>query len=299
MSGAATKISGMFGALEVVLFDYGYNPDVVSGISSGSILAMIAAMMKEHVQVRELTYRKLIDFDLKDFMSAPPYNHKGNITFNAKLRVLLGKPSLGKQNNLEDTLSKIITPALFAEYKRNADLYPDVVVGTVDYTDGGRKYFNVRRDNLSYKEFLKFTNASASIPIAVEPVDYKGRPLFDGGVRDHIGTGYILEDEVYGDKITSSVNIFSRPKDYKLSDTNWSSKGKNALDIAMRTFNIMNIEISKNDEYNILYQSEKKNIDSKIIYLENHMESLYDTNNKRLMISYLEAIKDTKKQLGL
>ena len=299
MSGAATKISGMFGALETVLFDYNYTPDIVSGISSGSVLAMVAAMMREHQEVREQAYIRVTSFNIKDFMSLPPYNPKGKITLGAKFRVLTGKPSLGKQDKLETTLGNIITPALYNEYKRGVDKYPDVIVGCVDYTDGGRKYFNVRRDNLSYEEFLRYTNASASIPIAVEPTDFNGRPLFDGGVRDHIGTGYILDDKIYKDKIKDTMNIFSRPEDYKLANTNWSIKGKNVLDVAMRTFDIMNIEISKNDEYNIIHTSEKRGISYKIIYLENHMKSLYDTDNARLLLSYTEAIKETKKQLGI
>lgn len=299
MSGAATKISGMFGALEVVLFDYGYKPDVVSGISSGSVLSMIAAMMPYHPEVREKAYRKVTSFTMKDFMSKPPYNHKGNITLGAKWRVVRGKPSLGEQDNLEKTLGNIITPQLFAEYKNNPDKYPEVIIGTVDYTDGKRKYFDVRKDNLTYEEYLRYTNASASIPIAVEPIDYKGRPLFDGGVRDHIGTGYVLTRSEYKDDIKSTVNIFSRPKDYKLANTNWCIEGKNALDVAMRTFDIMNVEISKNDEYQIEDISDRRGLDSKIIYLENHMKSLYDTDKGRLLLSYFEGVKDTKRQLNI
>lgn len=299
ISGGATKIAGMFGAIEVVIFDYNYNPDVISGISSGSVLALITAMIKEHEEVRAKTYNKVTNFNLKDFMSKPPFTNNGKIALNAGLRVITGKTSLGVQDKLEGTLGEIINENLYNQYIKGVDIYPDVILGTVDYVSGKRRYFNIREEKLSYRDFLKITNASASIPIAVEPVVYKQHILFDGGVRDHIGTSYILNKSYYEDKITSSINIFSRPKDYQLADTNWSLKGKNALDVMIRTFDIMNIEISKNDEKDIITTSLEKGIDSKIIYLTNHMKSLYDTDKERLLKSYIEGIKETKEQLGI
>jgi len=299
MSGAATKISGMYGAMTVALLEYNYNPDVISGISSGTILSMISALLKEHPELQELVYEKVTNFKTKEFMSKPPFNDKGKITVNAGLRVITGKPSLGKQDNLVATLGGIITRPLYNEYIRGIDKYPDVVIGTVDYTDGKRKYFDVRKDKLSYEEYLKYSNASASIPIAVEPVDYHGRPLFDGGVRDHIGAPFMLKESCYADKITSTLNIFSRPEDYQLADTNWSIEGKSVFDVAFRTFDIMNIEISKNDEIQIIAESLSRGLDSKIIYLTNYMESLYDTDKSRLILSYNEGIREAREQLGL
>lgn len=299
ISGGATKIAGMFGAVEVAIFDYNYNPDVISGISSGSVLALITAMVKDHEEVRAKTYAKVTDFSLKDFMSKPPFNENGKFAVNAGLRAITGKKSLGVQNKLEGTLSNIISEKLYNEYIKGVDKYPDVVLGTVDYVTGRRKYFNVRREKLSYRDFLKLTNASASIPIAVEPVLHQEYILFDGGVRDHIGTPYMLNRSCYSHLIKDSLNIFSRPKDYRLADTNWCLKGKNIVDVMTRTFDIMNIEISKNDEKDIIITSLEKGINSKIVYLTNHMKSLYDTDNTRLLKSYNEGIKETREQLGI
>ncbi|NNE78026.1 MAG: patatin-like phospholipase family protein, partial [Pricia sp.] len=46
ISGGGTKIAGLFGVAESIIYDRGYMPEVISGISAGAILALPLALGK-------------------------------------------------------------------------------------------------------------------------------------------------------------------------------------------------------------------------------------------------------------
>ncbi len=94
----------------------------------------------------------------------------------------------------------------------------------------------------SYDEFLLNMKSTSSIPGFVEPVSINDDYYFDGGVRDHIGSHWLFENF----KISQNISIYSRPEDAIVKEPSWHAK--NALTSITRAFEIMFIEISKNDE---------------------------------------------------
>ena len=46
LSGGATKIGGLFAKSERIIKEFGYKPDIISGVSSGALLALPIALGK-------------------------------------------------------------------------------------------------------------------------------------------------------------------------------------------------------------------------------------------------------------
>lgn len=266
LSGGATKISGIYGAAKELIKEKGYKPDIISGVSAGSILALpITLGLWDNIE------SLLFNLKLSDFMSCSPVKKNGNFSLIAKWRFITGKRSLGKMDNLTKTLSKVITPKMFDLYKMSNK--PPIIVGTVDYKTGGRFYYDIKK--LSYDNYLKIVKASSSIPIYVDAVEFSNKVLYDGGVRDHIGSEYLYENF----NLSEHVSIFSRPEDYKLKD----NPLKNIPDITFRTLEILNLEISKSDERIEHLLAEKYNVKFCQIFMKSIMEGYYDVDNNRLI----------------
>ena len=289
ISGGGTKIGGLFGAAEVLMLDKGYQPDIISGISAGAVLSVPLALGKFEM-VRSL----VVDFDLKDFFSVSPVNANGKIrVLNAIVKIIGGKRYLGKQDNLPKTLAKVVSEQEFNAYKSNNTM-PICIVGSVNFQTGGRVYINLKE--VSYTAFLDFVNASASLPVFTKGVevntpfqDFEGRQfnepavLYDGGVRDHIGTARILVSDAFD--ISETVSIYSRPEDYRLVIE--SAFPKNILETLSRYIDITNVEVSKNDEFmeqEIL--KDRPAVCHDAIYLPRIMRSVYDVDKGRLRQMY-------------
>ncbi|NNE76458.1 MAG: patatin-like phospholipase family protein [Pricia sp.] len=298
ISGGGTKIAGLFGVAESIIYERGYIPEVISGISAGAILALPLALGK-----REEIKTQVLNITLDDFFEDAPIKANGKINiFNAIRKIIGGKHYLGDQKNLEKTLAKTVSRTEFEAYKLDASK-AICIVGSVDFYTGKRFYINIK--TVSYENFLKFVNASASIPVFTpgiamdSPVyDFEGKTvdfpkllLFDGGVRDHSPTNKILSSTLSGFQISETTSIFSRPDDIRdiLSPKNFAPK--NFLRILERYTEISNAEISKNDE------TEEKNtiarkgiIDHGTFYLPRIMQGVYDVDKQRLNELY-EASK--------
>lgn len=289
ISGGGTKIAGLFGVAETLIIEKNFKPDIISGISAGSILALPLALGKFN-EVRKL----VLSFKLTDFFSDPPVNENGKFTLGALWRVVTGKPYLGKQENLEKKLKALISKEEFEAYQRDKSK-PTCIVGAVDFITGGRQFFNLKK--VTYDEFPKVVNASSSLPIFTKGiplvVDNCKTYLFDGGVRDHIATSYILEESEFNGKIDETVSVFSRPEDFKVLPKEFDDK--NVISILSRYVDITNVEISKNDEYQITNFCAARGIKNTMLYLPRVMESVYDTNPERLKKIYQEGIKEGKR----
>lgn len=284
ISGGGTKIGGLFGMAEVLMHEKGYRPDIISGISAGAILTVPLAMGKFD-EVREWVLR----FTMDDFFSQRPVNGNGKLTLRAYWNFITGKSSLGKQENLPKTLAKVISRADFEEYLSGD--YPVCVVGTVDFVTGGRRYFNLKETD--YDTFLKAVNASASIPIYTEAVRLGDSYLYDGGVRDHIGTARILENY---SGITESVSLYSRPEDYRSLPREFA--GGSIIRVLARYVDISNTEVSKNDEWQEDRLCRELNIKQTKIFLPRVMESVYDVDPERLRQVYEAGREEALRVLG-
>lgn len=299
ISGGGTKIAGLFGVAESIIYDRGYVPDIISGISAGAILALPLALGK-----REDIRQQVLNISLDDFFEVSPIKKNGKIkTLNAVWQLIRGKHYLGDQKNLEKTLAKTVSRAEFEAYKTDKTK-AICVVGSVDFYTGARLYVNLK--TVSYENFLKFVNASASIPIFTpgiamdSPVyDFEGETvafpkllLFDGGVRDHSPTNKIISSDKPGFQVTETTSIFSRPDDIReiISPKNFAPT--NLLSILERYVEISNAEISKNDEAQEKDTIQRKGIvDHGIFYLPRIMQGVYDVDKTRLRELYEAAKK--------
>ena len=298
ISGGGTKIAGLFGVAESIIYDRGYIPDIISGISAGAILALPLALGK-----REEIRQQVLNISLDDFFEVSPIHTNGKIkTLNAVWKLIRGKHYLGDQKNLEKTLAKMVSRAAFEAYKIDKSK-AICVVGSVDFYTGARLYINLK--TVSYENFLKFVNASASIPIFTpgiamngpisdfenETIAFPKLLLFDGGVRDHSPTNKIISSEKPDFQVSETTSIFSRPDDIRdiISPKNFTPK--NLLSILERYIEISNAEISKNDEVQEKNTVQNKGIiDHGTFYLPRIMQGVYDVNKTRLMELY-EAAK--------
>lgn len=300
ISGGGTKIAGLFGAAETIIFDKNYRPEIISGISAGAILAVPLAMSMHHPDIRQKIKEKVLNLQQGDFFNRPPVNEDGSIRkINALVKVIFGAQSLGEQENLKKTISEIIGRQEFGRYV-NDSKYPVCIVGTVDFYTGKRFYFNLKK--VGYEHFLEFVNASGSIPIFTpgyatsdqlfdfenETSRYPHHLLFDGGVRDHSPTAKILESAEYRNKIKENVTIFSRPaKADEILNPDDFQGNKDIVKILARYVDITNAEVSKNDEER---EAELANILKlafhRTIYLPRVLRDVYDINPQKLRELY-------------
>jgi predicted acylesterase/phospholipase RssA len=286
ISGGATKITGLAGAAKQLVKEKGFKPDVIAGVSAGSILCVIIAL-----ELWDEMDKLVTSFTLDDIFDKKPVNNKGNITIGAFFRLIWGFISkdvhyMGTQKNMPKTLAKIITLEKFEEYK-NGD-YPICYVGTVNFNTGAREFLNVKE--MTYERYLLAVQQSANIPLAVESIKIDNNYYFDGGVRNHIPSAWILDTF----NVKENVSIYSRPKD--VSDIlSYKWKPKNILEVFKRYVDITNVEISKKDEMLENMISEKKKIKNTQIFLPKVLKSLYDTNPKLLKELYQAGIDATNK----
>ena len=303
ISGGGTKISGLFGAAETILFEKGYRPDIISGISAGAILSVPLAMSLHDASFRERIKEFVLNLRQDQFFNKAPVNMDGSIKKgNALAKIIAGERSLGEQENLKKTLGSVITEKDFAVFVHTESI-PTCIVGTVDFYSGKRFYFNLKK--VTYSHFLEFVNASASLPIFTPGYSFEGKLtdfegessgytkylLFDGGVRDHSPTHKILDSNLYRGKIKETATIFSRPERVEdiLKPTEFDGK-KDILRILSRYVEVTNAEVSKNDR-----EREKELIrelgitDRGTIYLPRVLKDVYDIDPAKLEELYTKG----------
>ena len=290
LSGASTKVGGLAGACDFLYNVYGYRPTDITGISSGALLSLPIALRKWSA-IRELTQTLTLD----DIFDKKPLKENNKTTFNAKLRVITGKSSLGTQNNLKKTLMDMITVDDFDRYQKGD--YPNIWISSVDFVTGSRYIKNIKDKDVTYSDYINIVNASASIPLAVEGVKIDDMILFDGAVRNHILSVWSLKNI---DGIVESISVFARPKDYTNTlPKNWVDK--NILSVFDRYSSMSLIEISKRDEIEENLLIELMNVKNDIagidpikhkqIFIPNVMDGMYDTDPNRLRDLYTSGFK--------
>lgn len=292
ISGGGTKIAGLFGVCESIIKEKGYKPDIISGISAGALLSVPLALGKLD-EIKKL----VLNLKFDTFFNESPVKKNGKIrVFNAIRKIISGKHYLGKQRNLEKTLSELVSKDEFEDYKKDITL-ATCVVGSVDFYSGKRFYINLK--NVSYENFLKYVNASASLPIYTPGIsfsnpikDFEGKTsgfdkvlLYDGGVRDHSPSNKILASNHF--QIKETCTIFSRPENFKDIINPNDFKPRNLMKVLERYVEITTAEVSKNDK---TLESEiikaKSIFDHGTFYLPKVMNGVYDINKDRLKELY-------------
>lgn len=272
LSGGSTKGIGTLAICEE-LDKKGIEFDTIFSISIGSIIAIPIAMKK---------FGDIFDIFSKITMgqmfSHPPVNADGKFRWQSLLYLLKFKTAVGNMGGVRDLIMQVVDEDTFEEYKNGQ--YAVCYAMSVDARTGNKVIANLKE--CSYEEHIEYIMGSASIPIFTVPIEIDGKILYDGGLRDHVGS-HIMLDGTYDECYT----IFTRPDDYTLDL--WEPK--NALDVLERTIDIMNNEISKNDEFVIDAKCKEFGIKNYKFHLPRILTSLYDTDRARLMDLYLAGKK--------
>lgn len=274
LPGGGAKIGGILGAAEAIL-DSGYTPSVFAGLSAGSIVATVSAL-----GLIDKAYSKLKDLDIKDVFSQPPLNKKGKVSVSAGMNIICGEHYLGKMNgNFFDTLKEIISPEDF--YLIKSSTMRMVWVQVVNMHTGAIDLVNIM--TLDYEEALCYLAASSSVPVFSEGWEQDGELIMDGGVRSHLPSRELLNNQLL--HISEVVSVYSRPAKlgHALSK-NWQPK--NVLDVLERTIEIQNIEISKRDAEYERHMCKALGIKLTQIFLDLPQEGIYDFDSERMSKSY-------------
>lgn len=268
ISGGGTNFSSLAGmALETKRL--GYHPKYIIGVSAGAILSVPLALHL-HGQIQQYA----TNVTPRDIFKISPVNKKGNISARALLRAASGCPSFGVQD-VRPLLSSVVTPDLFKLYQKGD--FAKCFILAVNFQTGQRKVFNAKE--ISYQEYLNAVEASSRIPVMTQPFFMDGVPYYDGGIRDH-NAGHLLADLM--PDLTHLISFYSRPKDYVVHKDKTT---KNIMAVIARTIELLNIEITKNDEYKEQIYCKEKSIKLDQIFSRKRVH-YYNTDKKELRTLY-------------
>lgn len=261
VSGGGTKAIGLSTVLERVLKEHG-TPKAYVGTSSGAIIALPMLMGKYDEVRKTLRTAKKGDF----------FDRKLNIwaALNGVYRTfILGHKNVGMSSmlSLSKSISNIISESEYEAF-RNREDRPEIYVGSVNVDNGDMRY--VKLLDYEYTDALQWITASASIPIAAEPVYGK---FVDGGLRHHIGSKFLINK--YSDQVDKCISIYSRPQKVDgIIDENQF--------IFDKTLSILMIQLSKSDQAVEQLLCREYGIDLHQYFLPKTMNGVYDLDPKSL-----------------
>jgi predicted acylesterase/phospholipase RssA len=277
ISGGGTKIGGLWGALEYIVYEKGIKPNVLTGISSGSILSYLIANNVNNDDISSIVK----NYNLNTFFSESPVNKKGNVRLIQLIKLLVFKRNyLGKMNNLRKLLQNIVTEEMHYNMKI------DVFVGSVNINTGVREIVNLRLE--TYENAINHIIASASIPFYTKPVklyNINDNYFVDGGVRDHILSSWYCEHYVNMDDTV--ISIYSRPEDFNVMNDKVLTDKR--FGVLMNSIEIMSLEISKKNEMIEKLLAKTKNFKHYMVFIPSVMKSVYDINPTRLANIYYKG----------
>lgn len=233
-SGAATKIMIHAGSSYCAHAEFGWKPDVMSGISAKSLCIPFQATGQH-----DKLFSVLMNSSIKNFQDPVAFNKEGNVNFTGALRLLTGKPSVTTQRSLSKTLKKNFNRHEFWDFKNSSNV-PECFVGATNMRTGKIEYFDLKK--LNYDNFIAAIMASSAIPGYVPPVKINNDLYYDGGLIDHIGTTFIYNNF----DVSESLNIYSRTSDFDVLDEDY--EGKRFAENLLRTIEIMTANVSLDDE---------------------------------------------------
>jgi len=275
ISGGAFYLKGLANATAKVILDYEQKPRVLTGSSSGALVAAFTAV---------LGAKKMLDialsFDLKSAHRYKPFNEEGNITFLAGLNVAVN--SFPVKQDLVPILKKLISQEDFSRYLRDEDKTKCfILVG--DITNGKPKLYDISL--LDYDTFLRVLDASCAMQGLCKPRILDDVLTWDGGQFSHQAANDYLEG-IAAD-IDDVICIWSRPKDWKPKKLDTAKLG--FWGGLFRMIEIDNIVKSLDDEFRIDEWCEERNFKPVHIYLPRVLRHFYDDNKDRQALLIKES----------
>jgi predicted patatin/cPLA2 family phospholipase len=198
-SGSSTKIQFHLGVAHE-LTNLGFDPKYLDGCSGGAIVQLFMSIKKFDKDVLDT----FLNVQAGEVFNIAPMNEKNKLTFKAKLRAITGKKSLGKQDNLLNLIKKNFTEENYLEMKATKK---KVFCTVFNLNTRFSESVNICRPSMDYDTAMRFVLASASIPLAVEPVRIGRSWYYDGGVIEHNGGKNLAKRK----ELDSLVSVWSRP----------------------------------------------------------------------------------------
>lgn len=229
ISGGGSK--GAFaGGLIQKLYENGYRWDNFYGSSTGALLNTLTPVYDFETLKKVYT-----NINNKDIFNKPPFSQKGKINyFRALWRTVTGKKSIGEANNLLKLIKKTYTVNTHHEILSNNKT---VCICVTDYTNGKIEY--VYNSNHLYENFVLYTLASASVPIATNLVKINGNEYLDGAVMEHVPLQKAIDDGA------DEIDVVVLRPNYSEVESFW--KSKNIFNVILRSVQLMMKEISESD----------------------------------------------------
>lgn len=193
LSGGGTRGFAHLGAIKA-LEENGIKPDIISGVSAGSIVGALYA----DGQDAEAALKALISKNLLGF-----------------LKLMIPKQGLLKMTGFERTLRKTLKAKRFEDLEIPLLIHA-VNINTVEYT---------RFDSGDLVEAIK---ASSSIPVVFPPVEIGGHQYMDGGIVNNFPVEPLIDqcETIIG------INVNPVGKEYKI--TNLRTIAIRAFHLSMR-----------------------------------------------------------------
>lgn len=248
ISGGGAKGAWAGGLIQQMIEERGYDWDMYFGTSTGSLLITLTPLHK-----MEKLKEAYTSVNNENIFSVNPFTKKGKINIpNAIWRLITKKTSLGESGGLDKLIRQMFSPTEFYDVRKMEKLvYPCAT----NYTTNGVEY--VRNLDVTYDEYVKFTLASTSVPLAMNFVDLKSSQYLDGGVVMHVPIQKAIDEGA--DEIDV---IVLRPE--KIDNTPW--KAENIFDVLMRTIDIMQDQISQTNVIVGQLQAKEKDVKIRIRY---------------------------------
>lgn len=248
VSGGGAKGAWAGGLIQQMIEERGYDWDMYFGTSTGSLLITLTPLKK-----MEKLKEAYTSVNNENIFSVNPFTKKGKINIpNAIWRLITKKTSLGESGGLDKLIRQMFSPTEFYDVRKMEKLvYPCAT----NYTTNGVEY--VRNLDVTYDEYVKFTLASTSVPLAMNLVDLKDSQYLDGGVVMHVPIQKAIDEGA--DEIDV---IVLRPE--KIDNTPW--KAENIFDVLMRTIDIMQDQISQTNVIVGQLKAKEKNVKIRIRY---------------------------------
>ncbi len=229
ISGGGAKGAWGGGALQYMIEELYYDWDLFYGTSTGSLLITLTSLGE--MQKLKECYTSVNNDSI---FSVKPFTKKGKLNiFNAIWRFINCETSLGEADGLKDLLYEMFTESDFqATINENKKLHACIT----NYRTGCIEFKN--NFTTSYDDYIDYTLASTSVPLAMDFVRKNGELYLDGGVMEHIPLQKAIDDGA--DEIDV---IILRPEYYDIEKWN----PDNMFDVMMRTIDLMQKEISTSD----------------------------------------------------
>lgn len=294
ISGGATEIPALLGGAVRYLANSPEEDTMFIGVSSGAILSLPLAIGLISEAKDQVT-----NIEPTDMFGKQPLNKKGKPSLAAIARVLCGAPGLGDMEGLKRSLMELVSEEQYNRLKQ--DDSTTAIAMYVSRQDQSRQIVNSQSSG--YMGFIDGVVKSASVPVFVGP--HKGGEFshygYDGGVRNHIPTPYLIEKGILkalgGEcgKNVSLIEFYSR-KQNEYKDYGGDVPG-NIIDEASWTIQTLLIENSKMCENYSKVYCEANGIHLEQYFTGNNMQGMWDVDNDRLQAAFENGYENVRNQM--